>query len=326
MLTQNKRVSLGIPTYNSTERAYELLMSIFTFTDPKDLENVKMVVLDDGTPNLEVRKELRGKIESIGSVDFIQHEKNEGIPKSWNDLTNHFDDTDYMVLLNDDVRVCNLHWLKTAMYFLHCNEKVAVVGWPLIQVNPETGMPFDEYCEKTWGEKPGKVGAPVGCAFAFKKELFDKITNSDSSVGFWQDLKSFHEETMFGFKMYEMGYSNWMLPHYPFEHLHSRTFAENPELTWMEFNPKYGTKEEFLATIEKSKVVDEHYKIILRESLKKNRVDRMSFTRWVFARYWKVEDSYDMPQVPVHKKLVDPCPKQSIKWLDKDLKEKEEVI
>lgn len=325
MFIQHKKVGLGIPTYNSTERAYELLMSIFTFTDPNDLENVRMVVLDDGTPNRQVRKELREKIESIGSVDFIQHEKNEGIPKSWNDLTNHFDDIDYMVLFNDDIKICNPHWLKTAIYFLHQNENAGSVGWPLIQVNPETEMPNDIHCEKTWGERPGRVGSPVGCSFAFKKDLFKKIINPDSSVGFWRDLKSFHEEIHFSFKINEMGFSAWMLNWPPCEHWGSRTFAENPELTWMKFNEKYGTKEEFLGVIEKSKIVDEYHKILIGKSLQENKVDRMSWSRFVFAKYWGVLESYDNPCQKVHDKVVSKIP-QSIKWLDKDLKEKEEIL
>lgn len=180
------KVAIGIPTYNDYSRVDNLLASLFTLTD-YDLTQVGIVVLDDGTPDNSKVEGLK-KVCEKHSVDFIKHEKNRGIPAAWNSLTRHFD-SEYMVLFNDDIQICDKNWLKCFIYFLDNNEKVVNAGFPLIQIDVATGKPRDTVAMNYDGV-PGKVGAPVGCSFGFKRKAFDEVG------GFWEDIKSFYEESV----------------------------------------------------------------------------------------------------------------------------------
>jgi glycosyltransferase involved in cell wall biosynthesis len=333
------KVAIGIPTYNSSARAPNLITSIFTFTDfPRD--DYKVVVLDDGTPNKSVVDELEVFTEHW-DIPLIRNETNEGIPASWNKLAKFYD-TEMVVLLNDDVVVCSGEWLRVGVYFLENNEMIGSVGWPLVQIDPSTGQIFGSYfptdpdeqdilrakVEQSWGDKPGRVGSPVGCAFMFLKDVGMQVKNpEDGSEIFCEALGSFHEELLWNFRLYELGYSSYMLNWPPLEHHHSRTFAENPELSWMPWTDKYFSKEAFLEKVDKSRHYSPDWKLLVRKRIEEEgMVDRMGFSRYLFAKIYGVLDHYDAPQIPVHKRLVDTVKSRKIKWLDREIREQEVTI
>src|SRR4030043_1140930 len=83
------KISIGAPTYNDFQRINALLTSIFTITPKEELEECKIVIADDGTPDEAKRNELREVCDSFGA-SFTEHDRNYGIPKAWNTLTNYF--------------------------------------------------------------------------------------------------------------------------------------------------------------------------------------------------------------------------------------------
>lgn len=298
------RIGIGAPTYNSIQRIERLLTSLFFYKDNN--YEYKIVILDDGTPNLDMRNQLK-QLLLYFKVDFIQHDINYGIPRSWNDLTRYFD-TDISILFNDDICICNNDWLKCTIYALENNEKVAAVGYPLIQIDPMTGLPNANYDLPNLDTKPGRVGAVVGCCFAFKRKIFDKVG------GFDENIKSFYEETDYGFRVAEQGYYSVMLPFPPIEHWGSQTFANNFELNITTPNDAICPMNEYRAIMSKK------YDMSRIEPLP-GKVYRMDYSRVYFAKKWNCKDLWDKPQCEVHERLVNCLPKIQMKYLDQTLKE-----
>jgi len=303
-MENNIKIGIGAPTYNSTVRLERLLTSLYFHQDFN--YSYRTVILDDGTPNQEMRLGVE-ELAKRFKVDFIQHTNNCGIPKSWNDLTRHFD-TDISILFNDDICICNDNWLKCIVYALQNNEKVAAVGYPLIQIDPLSGLPNKNYSLPNYDTLPGRVGAVVGCCFAFKRKIFDEIG------GFDENIKSFYEETDYGFQIAKLGYYSVMLPYPPIEHWGSQTFANNFELNIMSPDDKICSMEEY------REIMSKKYDMSRIEPIP-GKVYRMDYSRVYFAKKWGCKDYYDIPQVEVHHRLVDILPKLQMKYLDKNLKE-----
>lgn len=306
-MTEKCKIGIGAPTYNSIKRLERLLSSLEFYKD-KDF-NYEIVILDDGTPDIQKREGVKELALRFG-VDFIQHENNEGIPKSWNSLTKHFQDIDIMVLFNDDICICNENWLKCVAYALQQNEKVAAVGYPLIQIDPITGLPNKNYSLPNLDSQPGRVGAVVGCCFVFKKKIYDQIG------GFDENIKSFYEETDWGFRVAQAGYYSVMLPYPPIEHCGSQTFGQNPII-----NIQLPNQE--LCSMER-------YKEIMNKKYPAERIEpvpeyvyRMDYSRVLFALKWGCSDFFDCPQSEVHHRLIDPMPRINFKYLNKDMQEVE---
>ncbi len=304
------KISICAPTYNSSTRIRDLLTSIHLYTDyPKD--DYKIVIVDDGTPDKNVVGELR-QICNEFNVPLCEHDKNYGIPASWNTLSRYYD-ADYVILFNDDVQVCDPNWITSMIYFLENNEKVGAVGYPLYHMNPQTSKMQLDISPPNLDSIPGVVGAPVGCAFAFKKSIFDEIG------GFWEDLISFYEETDFGFECNKRGYRCYMIPYPPAEHWSSQTFGQNTILS--------------VRKPDNNILPMDKYRKIMSQKYDEERIEptngyvyRMDYSRVMFALKWKCKDLVSQPQVEVHRRLIDPMPKREVKWLDRNMKERKEIL
>lgn len=320
MKNDKVKIAIGAPTYNSVERLQSLLTSIEYYTDfPKD--QYRVVILDDGTKDLSKRKEL----ESVAlrfDIGFIQHDKNEGIPKSWNDLTGFYPNAELIILLNDDIQISNANWLKCFIYVMDNNPKIGNVGFSIVHMDPATGQRNKELPIPDENAKIGLVGAPNGCSFGFRRALWEKIVNPDGSIGFYSSLVSFYEEISFGFEITKLGYYCIQLPTPLLEHYGSRTFSLNSELATREIS-SYLSKEEYLSKLRESKNLCIPYEIHERLALENNLALRMDYSRMLFSKYWGCKDWLNNPQQEIHSGLVDKLPRITVKYLDKDLNEKE---
>ncbi len=316
-----KIIGIGAPTYNSIKRLEQLLSSIELYNDFEYI--TKIVILDDGSPDFEMRKGVEELALRFGA-DFIQHEKNEGIPKSWNDLTDHFKNIDYMILFNDDIAVSQ-NWLRNFVYFIDNNPQIGNVGFSIVHVDPVTMLPDKRFTPPDENVPAGRVGSPNGCSFGFKKELWKRIVNPDGSIGFWNDLRSFYEELSFAFEIAKMGFQSFQMPTPLLEHLGSRTFGENKELSTRQIG-SYITKEEYLRRMKENKNLwipfEQHEELALKQNL----ALRMDYARMMFSKRWGADDYINSPQVFVHSKYVDVLPKIEVKWLDKDGNERKQLI
>jgi hypothetical protein len=75
----------------------------------------------------------------------------------------------------------------------------------------------------------------------------------------------------------------------------------------------------------KSSIYPEQWKIDGKIVWNKNGidyVDRMSFSRYQFSKYWNVLENYDNPAIVVHRNIIDHMPKKRVKFLDRDTKER----
>lgn len=315
------RIGIGAPTYNSVERLENLLTSIEFYTDPADKAQCRIVVLDDGTPDLKKREGVKELAKKFG-VDFIQHEKNEGIPVAWNSLTNHFKDIDYMILLNDDIQIASANWLKSFIYFMDNNPKVGSLGFAIRHIDPNTHLPNKQFPAPSEEGHPNRVGSPNGCSFGFRKGLWEKIINPDGSVGFYADLISFYEELDFNFEIAKLGYQTFQLVTPLLEHHGSLTFGLNQNLATRTIGT-YISKEEYLTKLYENKKLWIPYEVHERLALKENKCFRMEYARMMFAKHWDCKDWINNPQAETHSRLIDNLPRITIKYLDKDLNERE---
>jgi glycosyltransferase involved in cell wall biosynthesis len=314
------KVSIGIPTYNDYARINNLLASIFLYTPNK--HNFKIVVLDDGTKDVEMVNKLEEVCSSYG-VPLIKHDKNMGIPASWNDLTAFYDDCDIQVLFNDDICINDGNWLESVIYFFDNNENVGSLGWNLIQIDPKTGNPNKQYTLPNYDVPVGRVGSPVGCCFTFKRENWKNVKYKDGSFGFPANyIRSFYEETWFNFQQWSNELWSFHVPYPAMEHWGSQTFSNNRELSITEFN-SFLDKNEYIDIMSKSSKklaldIEEHKRIA-----DKGFAYRMDYSRVIFAKYWGCSDFWDVPQVQVHDNIlkINDLPKRVVKYLDRNMME-----
>lgn len=304
------KTTIGISTYNGSQRVKRLLYSIFAFT--ADLTDAKIVVVDDGTPYEDNVKDLSSICNQFG-VTFLRHTQNMGIATSWNTLARFFGDSDIIVLFNDDVQICNPTWLKHIKYFFEKNEKIGHVSLGIFHRDPKTGLPKESYPWPNVDAKPEFSWTPGGQAFAFTRIAYSDIEN-----GFWEKLFSFYEETNFGYELAYKGYSSYLLSFPLVEHWGSQTFNLNKELAY---------------TFPLPELPMEKYRELLKSRFSNEKIEplpgfvfRMEFSRVLFALKWGCTDIWDKPQDEMEFRLHDKVQKRTIKWLDKDGNEREELI
>ena len=236
------KVNIGITTYNGAERLAWLLKSLAMRTPELGTGDVTITIVDDGSPRTGETRDVVKQFNDL-PIQFIEHGDNRGISAGWNTAA-RANDALITVLINDDVIVSS-GWLQPLVHVLEHSPNVGVVGqnWhaflpedvSALLSSPEsdrTVIPRDplskrqepdrrEKYENTW---PGRVMAPTGQLFAFRRSDFDAIG------GFDENYKSFFEESDFGTEFAKMGkigvQTTW-----PFNyHLWSATFGANAEL------------------------------------------------------------------------------------------------
>jgi len=234
------KCSIGIPSYNGNNRIRWLLKSIKENSFLPENEYEVTVIDDCSTMG---RSEETRKICEEFKVNFIQNDKNLGIVRNWNRLCKDAK-SENIVLLNDDIIVTE-HWLESILYFLNNNDNVGAVGFPTFFMlekdmpkyfnckylpprDPGTKLliPFDKVTEQInqRDNVPGACAIVVGCAFGFKKSVWEKVG------GFDENIRSLFEDYSFGSDLLLHGFQNYTLRSPIIYHVLSATFSGNPEL------------------------------------------------------------------------------------------------
>ena len=238
------KIVCGIPTYNGAQRLDWLLRSISLRTPLLAFGDVRIVVVDDGSPRVAETRVVADHWGKMLPLTFIEHGHNRGISAGWNTSV-RATDAEICVLLNDDVIVASGGWLEALVYALEHSPGVGVVGqsWhaflpedvPALLAAPNSDLvvvPRDPVSKIALPERrtlyedtnPGRVMCPTGQLFAFRRRDFDAIG------GFDENYKSFYEESDLGTAMASRGLIGLQTT-WPFcWHLWSATFAANPEL------------------------------------------------------------------------------------------------
>jgi len=237
---------IGIPTYNGHRRVEALLANLRQRT-PRDIPH-RVVVCDDSGKDRH-RRLVREACARYAAV-YIENERNLGVPASWNRLVRSSPDCPYAVLLNDDVLVDD-GWLrplvhavsrnpKAASFSLHCHfiteqDAPAILCGPGAKAIPLNvhwrggRLVRDERFPSMPGPPedttPGRVMCPAGCAFGFRREVYDAVG------GFDERYFAFYEETDFGVSCAARGMPSFTLT-VPWDNYHiwSATFGSAPEI------------------------------------------------------------------------------------------------
>jgi GT2 family glycosyltransferase len=238
------KIALGIPTYNGHQRLDWLLKSISLRTPLLASGDVRIVVVDDGSPRVHETREVVGRWANELPLTFIEHGNNRGISAGWNTCT-RATDAEIVVLSNDDVIMPTGGWLESFVHALEHSPGVGVVGanWhaflpedvPGLLAGPESDLqvvPRDPGSKAKAPERrplyedtsPGRVMCPTGQLFAFRRKDFDAVG------GFDERMKSFYEESSFGSEMAARGLIGLQLTWPTNFHMWSATFQANPEL------------------------------------------------------------------------------------------------
>lgn len=234
-------ISIGIPTYNGAWRLNNLLKSIYLRTPEIALEQAHVVVVDDGSTVRSVSAVVEEWAKKM-PLTLIDHGKNLGISAGWNTAVRAHA-CDYAVLINDDV-IVSKDWLRSLIYVLENSPGVGCVGqnWnaflaedvekllesassdlDVVPRDPMTKIHVPER-RNLEGCDPGRVMAPTGQLFGFRRSDFDAIG------GFDETYRSFYEESCFGTSVAKRGLIGCQL-NWPFNwHMWSATFGTNPEL------------------------------------------------------------------------------------------------
>lgn len=235
---------VGIPTYNGWRRVLDQLENLRQRT-PKHIPYTIVVCDDSGKESH--REKVREACQRYGAT-YVQHDRNRGVPASWNTLVRSTDH-EVAILLNDDVLVAK-DWLeyiffaikenpRIGSFSLHClfieagdiqeivkspDSKVIplnvrYVDGTLIRNERFPSMPVEE------DHVPGRVMCPTGCSFGFLKDTWTAIG------GFDERYFAFYEELDFGVSCAFRGLPALTLP-VPLDNYHvwSATFASAPEI------------------------------------------------------------------------------------------------
>jgi len=245
MVKVDGKFLIGIPTYNGWRRVDALLNNLRQRT-PADIQHTIVVCDDSG------KDEHRNRVRSIcqrWGAQYIQNPRNMGVPASWNALTRSLPDHEYVVLLNDDVLMDN-GWLRPLGYALSKNQKVAAFSVNFLYImesdtsrllsgpdakiatlqletvsgNLVRNRRFDSI-QQAPEIPPVRVMCPAGCAFGFRREIYDMVG------GFDERYFAFFEETDLGVACAEKGFPSFVLsvPWHNY-HIWSATFATAPEI------------------------------------------------------------------------------------------------
>lgn len=237
--------AVGIATYNGHHRVRGLLENLKQRTDGASYPFTVVVCDDSG------REEHRAKVREIcreyGAI-LVEHPANRGLPAAWNSLV-RATDHEMVVLLNDDVLVAR-DWLSYLSYAVTQNPGVGSASLSCRFITPEDApeilkgpeakvIPLNvryvngvlirherfSTMPKQEDDWAGKVMCPAGCAFGFRRAVYDQVG------GFDERYRCFYEETDFGVACAYRGMPAITLP-VPHDNYHmwSATFASAPEV------------------------------------------------------------------------------------------------
>lgn len=259
-----------------------------------------LYVLDDS--GREEHRAASAVVAARYDAFFFAHEQNRGVAAAWNSLTRASAPAEQVVILNDDL-IVSPGWLDALVYFLDANPGAGSAGLYayftvssdvplLLDVGWEKVLPRDPYTKEyapdevlkhSGREQPGRVMAPTGCGFGFRREVYDRTIGFDESLG-----KAFYEEADWGVQCALLGLPSYCLQWPMGYHIWSETFRRSPEL--VQGDPVGRAREAF------------RYK-------------------WYF-RLHEIADlikgAGDCPQLPIHRHLMGRIPFQKVRWLDPD--------
>lgn len=204
------KIIIGCSTYGTLPRVNGFIRSYWGNLEITKHE-LTNVVIDDGTPDIVAVRE-REQFCRQRSFNFVRNEQNLGIPATWNKIASFIPDADLAIIFNDNISFLAPGWLTRVVYFFENNEKIGVIGFPILH---ETGFHSDD---PRWDNLPERIEGEIRDVFVIRPSILFSIENIDGNRGFSNDLISHNEECQISFQLAEMGYVSYQLPWPPFCH------------------------------------------------------------------------------------------------------------
>lgn len=197
-----------ITTYSQEKLLIEFIDSLINITD---YPFYKIYFIDDSGSG-KIGEKIKKKFPSI-SVDA--NKENLGCSKSYNfGMKKAIEEysPDYLLLLNDDMKIIDKNWLKKIIGVSENNPKSGIFGCRVVY--PDNSLQWISENGKTkFYKKNGKFGLTekmkknqkvsdiIGCCFLIKKKVINKI-------GFWDEgfSPAYGEETDYCFRAINMGF------------------------------------------------------------------------------------------------------------------------
>lgn len=170
------------------------LESIYKHTYLKDA----CVVVANNSEDSQVIKNITDICLKYPDLTLLNFGKNLGTSAAWNILARIYDNS-IVVILNDDIMVYP-YWLEVTKSMLEKNPDIGTLSYDLWYTNNPSGFTVPEEASI----RAYECIYPLGAAFAFRREIFDKVGGFDEQ--FFIGL----EEADFGIRMVKAGYFNYI--------------------------------------------------------------------------------------------------------------------
>jgi GT2 family glycosyltransferase len=220
-------VSVCASIYNNIDNFKKLYLSLISNCSAAQHE-LEFLLHDDGSTKPGITQEAL-EFSAEHKIHFIASPRNRGVAASWNTLCQQVS-SDIIALLNDDLLCGSEDWVGHLLSCFNDNPKLGIVYWCQRIVDPNTGNVERLTTDSIHALKAGK---PLlrhnfcGAYFAFRRSIWQDIVQPDGSNGFWEDVNAYGEEFDFSAETLKRGYFILQLP-FTWDHLHSQTFAANP--------------------------------------------------------------------------------------------------
>ena len=224
-------VTIVIPNWNGKDMLENCLENIREYTD---YNNYRIVVVDNGSSD--------GSVDMIknefNNILLIENEENRGFGPANNQAFDQYPNTEYFLLLNNDIRITEKGWL-TKFVNITEDKSADIVGcrleypdgslqhggafirpgWlPVKQIKSDTEPVIRRYGQKVW--EPDYV---TGAAFLIRKEVIDSLQGFDEVF-----VPAYFEETDLCMRAKNNGYRILYTPSPSLIHVESKTASDMP--------------------------------------------------------------------------------------------------
>jgi glycosyltransferase involved in cell wall biosynthesis len=167
-----RKITIIIPTLNNMDYVIPCIRSIAANT----VEHYKMVVVNQGAR--ELQKYL------VGDIQILHSEKNLGWAGAINYALDNIEETEYVMLMNDDTLILNhdYDWLTNMRLLMDNDESIAAVG---PTSNCVAGL---QQFALRWLPPFIETKFLIGFCAMLKKSYFDQIGRMDESLTGGDDL------------------------------------------------------------------------------------------------------------------------------------------
>lgn len=227
-------VTIVILNWNGRELLETCLHSIDRHTK---YANYRIVVVDNGSTDGSVTM-LR---EVFPNVHRIENDQNRGFGPANNQAFQQFSETDYFLLLNNDIEITNDSWLSTFVDFAEENGSditgcrleypdgrlqhgggIVRPGWPpAIHINESTETNIQDSPDSVW--RPDYV---TGAAFLIRQTVVETANGFDDSF-----IPAYYEETDLCLRAARCGFDIWYTPEPTLIH-HEASSTDGTSLFW----------------------------------------------------------------------------------------------